>query len=989
MKITPTCLTLVLALTTAAWGQFEQLVQDASLLEKTADTEEALPKVEPPVLSVPNFHKLSIRGMHQSADGSLLLSYDRKAIKVFEASRRAAIASSNEAPETWLGNSIILGAYFTGVEQQIVVITNRQFTGPNILYFENLDFTNPIATTQSSSSHAFDESTGLLYTGSFQQVTKYDWIDGVRHGYYGYTASLLRVDPRTYETELIYRETLPRGSIEIGRMPIGSLDPQELSIQFEQNRAFLGGDASFPVVVIDIAKAELIKTIPPETGFFGALPSGELITSKRLEKTFEFYSLDYDTLQAAPLFSHKTGSLRSWHRLNFPRTKNAALIVETGKQTTLLDPQTMTAVDLFKFHDRTDTAYRLQTNAGAQLLLATAKTESEEVKEACLNTVDLERGVFLRDWAAGTYVPDQLILSSDTYEFLAMQDGQWRSVKLTEAGVTTKEIRLPTGFSALTALPHPSGDGWRFIGDVGATIAEVQTDHQGTAYAASSLHGPESSAREIYYFASSRDQSRYALYESEFVGIYDVVNRQRIAEYPVETTFEFKDKQAKQMIALSPDGKRVAYVSRNIPVATIDTKVLPDGRRVSFYNREDQENNKASTLICREIASGEILWQRTVFDKQRSQIIERLRFSEDGKILYVNKEVNYATTGEDYFIEDTYFLGTVDTYNANNTLAVDRFKNIFSLPSGKKQASVADLGISRVSGFIGGDRFVFGPSETSEGFKLIDWRAGTVAAEIFLFDNLNKWLVRHPETGLFVSDQTTQGELYFVQENQISPLAAYFDNFYRPRLLGSMIQGLALRASVDINELRLAPKLSLKVDGISQRGLTVEDEFETFEVSENKVTLRLEATSEGSPIDDLRVYHNGKLVAGAARGLFVEDDEDAPEQEVFKKTKVETFDLTPGKNNFRAVAINAQGVESIPDEVIVLSAAASETAEAGFAAHIMIVGVNTYRNPSYNLNYARADAEAVQAVLTTNYEKIFARTELYTLYDSSVRHAIC
>jgi hypothetical protein len=286
--------------------------------------------------------------------------------------------------------------------------------------------------------------------------------------------------------------------------------------------------------------------------------------------------------------------------------------------------------------------------------------------------------------------------------------------------------------------------------------------------------------------------------------------------------------------------------------------------------------------------------------------------------------------------------------------------------------------------FIGNDNFLIGSDSDLAELSLFNIKENKKVAQMYLFEDTNQWLVRDPMTGLFASDQTSQDSLYFVQGKQISPLAAYFDDFYRPRLLGSLIKGLALESRIDLADLKRAPRVNMQIAGVSQRGLSVEDEFESFEIDGSEVTLEIKATGEGSPIQDIRIYHNGKLVSGAARGLFVEDDDewDKNDEEIFTKNSRETFELTPGNNRFRVIAINEQGTESIPDELAVSSANAPEQSTGGIAMHMVVIGVNQYRNPDYNLNYARADAEAVEATLSKNYDSIFTRVERYQLYDA-------
>jgi uncharacterized caspase-like protein len=97
----------------------------------------------------------------------------------------------------------------------------------------------------------------------------------------------------------------------------------------------------------------------------------------------------------------------------------------------------------------------------------------------------------------------------------------------------------------------------------------------------------------------------------------------------------------------------------------------------------------------------------------------------------------------------------------------------------------------------------------------------------------------------------------------------------------------------------------------------------------------------------------------------------------------QSFDakLTPGENVFRAIALNADRTESRPSEVIVtyrpgssigsVAGASPEKSGGGLQLHLLIVGVNTYKNPKYNLNYAVADATAVKEKLETQNKSIF------------------
>ena len=57
--------------------------------------------------------------------------------------------------------------------------------------------------------------------------------------------------------------------------------------------------------------------------------------------------------------------------------------------------------------------------------------------------------------------------------------------------------------------------------------------------------------------------------------------------------------------------------------------------------------------------------------------------------------------------------------------------------------------------------------------------------------------------------------------------------------------------------------------------------------------------------------------------------------------------------------------------------------------HLLIIGVNTYRNPKYNLNYAVPDATAVQDLAQAKAGNIFTKVNVTTLFnDNATRPAI-
>lgn len=117
------------------------------------------------------------------------------------------------------------------------------------------------------------------------------------------------------------------------------------------------------------------------------------------------------------------------------------------------------------------------------------------------------------------------------------------------------------------------------------------------------------------------------------------------------------------------------------------------------------------------------------------------------------------------------------------------------------------------------------------------------------------------------------------------------------------------------------------------------------------VEIAVQVTDGGGDVDEVRLYHNGRLV------------EDKGQRAASITTRgggkrvVQNFqiDLAPGENSIKAIAFSKDRVESEPSEVKVQAKAPS----AKSAVHVLAVGINQYKNPSLNLNYGVSDAKGI------------------------------
>ncbi len=135
--------------------------------------------------------------------------------------------------------------------------------------------------------------------------------------------------------------------------------------------------------------------------------------------------------------------------------------------------------------------------------------------------------------------------------------------------------------------------------------------------------------------------------------------------------------------------------------------------------------------------------------------------------------------------------------------------------------------------------------------------------------------------------------------------------------------------------------------------------------------LNVEITDGGGGVKEVNIYHNDKLV--------ITDHEVQTKGEGEKVTKTYTVDVTNDDNEYKVIVLNYQKIESRP-EVIHIEYVGELMATSSL--HILAVGINTYMNSAYNLNYAQPDAKAfVDKLTSSSNERIFKSIEKVEIYN--------
>jgi uncharacterized caspase-like protein len=131
--------------------------------------------------------------------------------------------------------------------------------------------------------------------------------------------------------------------------------------------------------------------------------------------------------------------------------------------------------------------------------------------------------------------------------------------------------------------------------------------------------------------------------------------------------------------------------------------------------------------------------------------------------------------------------------------------------------------------------------------------------------------------------------------------------------------------------------------------------------------------SSGSGAQDVRLFRNGSLIRVWHGNVLPEGQSGV--------TLQATVTIVAGENRLTAYAFNRDNIKSQDAELLVTGA---ESLKRKGTAYILAVGIDTYENPSYNLRYAGADAEAFAEELERQQTRLetFERVEVIPLLNN-------
>ena len=184
------------------------------------------------------------------------------------------------------------------------------------------------------------------------------------------------------------------------------------------------------------------------------------------------------------------------------------------------------------------------------------------------------------------------------------------------------------------------------------------------------------------------------------------------------------------------------------------------------------------------------------------------------------------------------------------------------------------------------------------------------------------------------------------------------ESFYRPDLVQVAFSGGSLKELKSVADVKPPPVVAIV------------DTPKSIDKSDAAITLKI--TDAGGGIGDIRLYLNGSAVMlDSARGVKIVASN---QSEINKTYKLR---LSSGVNVIKAIAFNADNTMQSTDAVYEITAAFKAIGKPSLYA--LVIGINDYKNPRLQLNYAVADATLFANTLKKGASALFDKVEVKKL----------
>lgn len=280
---------------------------------------------------------------------------------------------------------------------------------------------------------------------------------------------------------------------------------------------------------------------------------------------------------------------------------------------------------------------------------------------------------------------------------------------------------------------------------------------------------------------------------------------------------------------------------------------------------------------------------------------------------------------------------------------------------------------------------------TINWFRMTD---GKLLLSLFAHGDRKHWVVWSPSGYYDCSEGADELLGWHVnngkdREALFYPLARFFEQFFRPDVIWAAVTGTEQDAKAIASMKEAAPGRAVpgpgqpgpdgtRVEGSilnlaqqlpPQVSILSPGDGVTLEKGELQVTV--EANDMGGGVSEVRLFHNGKRV--------LEDGKSTVTVQKGKNTeKRYNLTLLEGENVLMAVALSRAAIEGNPAEITVTRKGESKAPDL----YLVLVGIDRYKNPALNLNFAGPDTASIREFFTSPpARRLFANVHVATILN--------
>ena len=213
------------------------------------------------------------------------------------------------------------------------------------------------------------------------------------------------------------------------------------------------------------------------------------------------------------------------------------------------------------------------------------------------------------------------------------------------------------------------------------------------------------------------------------------------------------------------------------------------------------------------------------------------------------------------------------------------------------------------------------------------------------------------------------------REATFYPVSRFFERFYHPEVMTRIIKSAEpAEAAVAALGEKAAPNLEAGIKPPPQVAILSPLPGRQFDSVEQEV--KIVAEDMGGGIDEVLLFQNGKVLPRQAGRLVKKDGE--TQEYLFRVALLE------GPNQLRALALSKDRIESSPMEITVTLRGAERESDL----HLVLVGINRYKNNALNLTYAEPDATGMKEFFRDErVKRLFKEVHVYTLLNDQATGA--